>query len=127
MGGQVERLGAFGQRKTMANEAFKVHLARLHPVTHDKADRLFLQVDRGAIGTDQSFFVDANGCRIDNGLSVLRLSKQQNPTTGTGRIHRGANQSVAADGQDNGIGAASIGQRTDAFHHIRLRSINCML
>ncbi len=122
MGGQIQGLRALGEREAMADQPFQIHLT-----VHDKTDRLFLQVDRRTIGPHQSFLIDTDGCRIDQGLSVLRLRKQQYPSTGTGRIHRGANQGVAADRENYRIGATPLGQFADALDYVCLRSINCKL
>ena len=104
MGCQIQGLRALGERKAMADQLFQIH----HTV-HNKTDRLILQVDRCTIGSHQSFLIDTDGCRIDQGLSVLRLRKQQYPATRTGRIHRGANQGITADRKNNCVSATPLG------------------
>ena len=113
MGGQIQGLWALGEREAMADQSFQIHLT-----VHDKAYRLFLQIDRCTIGPHQGFLIDTDGCRIDQGLSVLRLREQQNPATGTGRIHRGANQGVAADRENYRVSAAPFGQLADTLNHV---------
>ena len=49
---------------------------------------------------------------------MLRLRKKQNPPTGTGRIHRGANQGIAADRKNYRVGATPFGQLADALDHV---------
>ena len=115
MRGQIQRLRALRQREAVADQPFQIHLA-----IHHKANRFFLQVHRCAVGADQSFLIDTNGCRINHGLSVLRLRKQQNPPTGTGRIHRSANQRVSADSQNDCIGATPFGQFADTLNYVCL-------
>ena len=122
MGGQIQGLRALGEREAVADQPFQIH----HTV-HDKTDRLVLQVDRCTIGPHQGFLIDTDGCRIDQGLSVLRLCKQQYPATGTGRIHRGANKGVAANRENYRIGAAPLSQLADTINYICLRCINCKL
>ncbi len=120
MGSQIQRLRALGEREAMADQSFQIHFA-----VHDKTNRLLLQIDRCAIGPHQSLLIDTDGCRIDHGLSVLRLRKKQYPSTGTGRIHRGTNQGIAADRENHRVGATSLGQFADALDHVCPRSINC--
>src|ERR1017187_10761704 len=120
MGSQIQRLRALKEREAMADQPFQIH----HTV-HHKTDRLWLQVDRSTIGPHQSFLIDTDGCRIDQCLSVLRLCKKQYPSTGTGRIHRGANQGVTAYRENYRVGATPFGQLADALHYICPRSINC--
>jgi len=119
MGGQMQGLRALGEREAVADQPFQIHFT-----VHDESDRLFLQVDRGAIGTDQSFLIDTNSCGIDQCLPMLRLRKKQYPATGTGRIHRGTNQGVAADCENYRIGATPLGQLADALNYVCLRGIN---
>ena len=120
MGSQIQRLRALREREAMADQPFQIHLA-----IHDKTDRLFLQVHRCTVGPHQGLLIDTDGCRIDHGLSVLRLRKKQNPSPRTGRIHRGTNQGVAADRENHRIGATSLGQFADALDYICPRSVNC--
>ena len=115
MCGQFKSLCAFGKRKAMADQSFEIHLT-----IHYETDRIVLQVNRGAIGAHQSFLVDTDGCRINHGLSMLRLRKKQYPSTGTSRIHRSANQGIATDSKNDGVGATPFGQLADAFDYIGL-------
>jgi len=112
MGGQIQGLRALGEREAVADQPFQID----HTV-HDKTDRLILQVDRCTIGPHQGFLVDTDGRRIDQRLSVLRLRKQQYPATGTGRIHRGANQGVSADSENDRVGATPFRQFADALDY----------
>ena len=108
MGSQVQGLRALGEREAMTDQPFQIHFT-----VHDKTDRLFLQIDRCTIGPHQGLLIDTDGCGIDHGLSMLRLRKKQNPATGTGRIHRGANQGVTADRKNYRVGATPFGQLAD--------------
>ena len=107
---QIQGLRALRERKAMADKALQIHLA-----IHDKTDGLLLQVDRRAIRPDQTLLIDADGCRIDHGLSMLRLRKKQYPPTRTGRIHRNTNEGVAADRENYRVGATSLRQFADAL------------
>src|SRR5579862_6873823 len=120
MGGQIQGLRALQEREAMADQPFQVHFA-----VHDKSDGVFLQIDGGAVGSDQSLFIDTDGCRIDQCLSVLRLCKKQYSSPGTGRIHRGTNKGVAANRKNNRVGTTSLSHFADALDYICLRSINC--
>jgi len=119
MGGEIKGLRTVGQGKAVADQAFQIHFT-----IHNEADRVGLQVNGRTIGTYQSFFIDTDGCGIDQGLSMLRLRKQQNPTPGTGSIHRGANQGVAANSENDRVGAASLSKFTDALDYVCPRSID---
>ena len=113
MGREFQGLRTLGEREAVTDKSLQIHLA-----VHDKTNRLFLQIHGGAVGPHQSFLIDTDGCRIDHGLSVLRLRKKQYPSSRTGPIHRGTNQRVAADRKNYCIGAASLGELTDTFHHV---------
>ena len=101
---QVQGLSGLMQREAMADQPFQIHFS-----IHHKTSRLFLQVDGRAVRTDQSLFIDANRGWIDHSLTVLRLSKKQYSASGTGRVHSGANQIVAADSENDRVGAPAFG------------------
>ena len=122
MGGQIQGLRALGEREAVADQPFQIHFS-----VHHKADRLFLQVDRSAVRPHQSFLIDTDGCGIDQCLSVLRLRKKQYPPTGTGRIHRGTNQGVAADRENYRIGATPFGQLANPLDYVCSRSVNALV
>ena len=56
---------------------------------------------------------------------MLRLRKKQYSPPGTGRVHRGANQGISADRQNDGIGTTALGEFADTVYHIHPRSFHC--
>ena len=120
MSRQIKRLPALGKREAVADQSFQVHF-----MIHDKANRLFVKVDRGTVGPQQRLLIDTDCGRIDHYLPVLCLRKKQNPATWTGRIHRSTNQGISADRQNHGVGSAPLGQLADALNDIYPRRFYC--
>jgi len=71
MGSQLQRINRIGQRKTMADQLLQIHFAAKY-----EPRRFFLQIDRSAIRSQETLFVDTNAGGVDDGLSALRLRKQ---------------------------------------------------
>ena len=70
--------------------------------------------------------VDANRRRIDGGLPMLGLRKQQNPSPGTGRIHRWPDQSRAGNSKDYSIGPPALRQLLDGSDRIGSRGVDAL-
>ena len=49
---------------------------------------------------------------------MLGLRKEHDLAAGTDRVHGGADEGIAADGEDYGVGAAAFGFGKDALDHV---------
>ena len=67
-----------------------------------------MHLDRRAIGTQQRLLIHADRRRINHRIGVLRRSKKKNPSAGTSRIHRDADQRIPGHSHDHGIGPAPL-------------------
>ncbi len=122
LGGDGEGSNRLFERKAVRNQPGQV--VSLGVSLEDDAQRFVLNLYRGAVGTKQRLLVHAYGGGIDGRLPVLGLRKQQHAAPRARRIHRGADQSIAGRGQDNGVGSPALAGRADRRHHVFPRSID---
>jgi len=88
---------------------------------------LRLEVEGGAVGAHEGLFVHADDGGIECGLAVLGGGEEQNAAAGAGSIHGGLDEGVAADGDDDGIGAPAFAFAMGDGDHILFAGIDRMV
>src|SRR3974390_1958658 len=88
-------------------------LLQIHFAAKNEPRRFFLQIDRSAIRSQETLFVDTNAGWVDDGLSMLRLREQKHSPARTGCFHGGSNQAVPCDGQNDGVSPSAFRQLLD--------------
>src|SRR5690349_20544161 len=95
-----------GSDRVLEREAMRDETAKIDSALENNIYGLILQIDRSAVRTNQSLLIDANSGGIDSGFAPLRLRKEHNLATWTGRIDCRADQGIPSNRQNHRIGAA---------------------
>ena len=106
----------------MANEPLQIHLAAKY-----KSCCLLLQIDRGTIRPQQTFFIHANTGRIENRFAVLSLRKQQDTPARPHRLHGRPDKAVACHGQYDRIGPSAFRHILDCGNRIGGRGVDILI
>src|ERR1700694_2219370 len=122
MGSQIQRFHTALQWETVADKSFQIHFT-----VHNEPYRLLLQFDRCTVGAEQSLFVDAHRRRINRGLAVYRLRKQQHTTSGAGGIHGRPDHGVPANCHNHSVSTAPFRHAAHRLHGVSPGSINCQI
>src|SRR3974390_149787 len=122
MGSQLQRINRIGQRKTMADQLLQIHFAAKY-----EPRRFFLQIDRSAIRSQETLFVDTNAGWVDDGLSMLRLPEQKHSPARTGCFRSGSNQAVPCDGQNDGVSPSAFRQLLDCADRVGGRGVDVLV
>src|SRR5262249_8653719 len=116
---QLQRLYPVLQREAMRDEICKIHLSAEH-----KLDRFILQVNRRTVGSQKRLLIDTNGSRINRHFAARRLREQHRTAAESGGIDRRPDQRIAANCQNDGVGASALSKLPNAADNIIAACVN---